>query len=240
MDDQVNRVLLDTYHRLFARYGPQHWWPAAEPFEVIIGAILTQSTAWVNVEKAIGNLRAAGALMPEPLRRMPLGEIAGLIYPSGYYNAKAKKLKALAQWLGDKFDDNLDVLFQQNTDDLREQLLAVYGIGDETADSIILYAAGKPVFVIDAYTRRFINRRGLAPPQNTYTAYQALFMSTLPNDARLFNEYHALIVRLAKDVCRRKPTCARCCLNTTGSHRPDEQHPCSLTFTSGLFSPIIP
>jgi endonuclease-3 related protein len=229
VDGQINRVLLDTYHRLLTRYGPQHWWPAEGPFEVIIGAILTQSAAWINVEKAISNLKATGVLSPQRLRQLSPDEIADLIYPSGYYNVKARKLRTLAQWLGDKYDDDLSKLFRLDSDNLREQLLAVYGIGQETADSIILYAAGKPVFVIDSYTKRFISRRGLAPPQNTYAAYQALFMSNLPPDARLFNEYHALIVRLAKETCRKTPACEKCCLKPTGSYRPDGQYPCSIT-----------
>ena len=196
-----------------ARYGPQHWWPAEEPFEVIIGAILTQSAAWRNVEKAIVNLKAARALSPKALRRLPLDRLARLVHPCGYYNAKAVKLKALAHWLGEHYGDSLDKLFAGDIDHLRQQLLGVNGIGQETADSIILYAAGKPVFVIDAYTRRIISRIGLAPDSESYLGYQALFMSSLPADARLFNEYHALLVALAKDVCRRQPLCRECCLN---------------------------
>ena len=193
-------------------YGPQHWWPAEEPFEVMVGAILTQSAAWLNVEKAIANLKAAGALSPEALRRLSLPEIATIIRPCGYYNAKARKLKSLAHWLGEYCDDNLSRLFASSTDQLRRQLLSVYGIGQETADSIILYAPNKPIFVIDAYTRRIINRIGLAPDGNSYTAYQALFMDNLPADAGLFNEYHALLVCLGKNVCRNRPLCRQCCL----------------------------
>ncbi|GAH67052.1 unnamed protein product, partial [marine sediment metagenome] len=174
----------------------------------------TQSAAWRNVEKAIANLKAAKALSPEALRRLSLSEVAALIYPCGYYNAKALKLKSLASWLGKYYDDNLNKLFIGNTDHLRQQLLSIHGIGQETADSIILYAAHKPVFVIDAYTRCIINRIGLAPASNSYIAYQALFMDNLPIDAGLFNEYHALLVCLAKDVCRRRPLCQRCCLNS--------------------------
>ncbi len=215
MDNQsISQALLNIYHRLMARYGPQYWWPAQEPFEMIVGAILTQSAAWLNVEKAIANLKAAKALSPEGLRRLSLSEIATLIYPCGYYNAKALKLKSLASWLGKYYDDNLDKLFGGDTDHLRQQLLSIYGVGQETADSIILYAANKPVFVIDAYTRRIINRIGLAPDSNSYTAYQALFMDNLLADTRLFNEYHALLVCLAKDVCRNRPLCRQCCLNS--------------------------
>ncbi len=215
MDNQsLSQALLSIYHRLMARYGPQYWWPAQEPFEVIVGAILTQSAAWRNVEKAIANLKAAKALSPEVLRRLSLPEVAALIHPCGYYNAKALKLKSLASWLGKYYDDDLNKLFIGNTDHLRKQLLSIHGIGQETADSIILYAARKPVFVIDAYTRRIISRIGLAPDSNNYIAYQTLFMDNLPSDAGLFNEYHALLVCLAKDVCRNRPLCQQCCLNS--------------------------
>jgi len=195
-----------------ARYGPQHWWPASEPFEVMVGAILTQSAAWGNVEKAIANLKAARALSPGALRQMPPASLGRLIYPCGYYNAKALKLKTLSHWLGDRYSDRLDKLFAADIDPLRQQLLALHGIGPETADSIILYAAQKPAFVIDAYTRRILSRIGLAPTASSYQAYQALFMDNLPPDTRLFNEYHALLVRLAKNVCRRHPRCPECCL----------------------------
>jgi len=190
-----------------AHYGPQHWWPAQEPFEVIVGAILTQSAAWGNVEKAIANLKSARALSPKALRRLSLSKVALFVHPSGYYNAKALKLKTFAHWLGEYYNDNLGKLFANNTDLLRQQLLSIRGIGQETADSIILYAANKPIFVIDAYTRRIINRIGLAPEGNSYAAYQTLFMHNLPADARLFNEYHALLVCLAKNLCRTRPLC---------------------------------
>lgn len=196
-----------------ARYGPQHWWPASEPFEVIIGAILTQSAAWRNVEKAIDNLQRARALSPAALRRLPLDRLARLVHPSGFYNAKALKLKAFAIWLGEHYGDSLDRLFAEDTDHLRQQLLAVHGIGQETADSVMLYAAGKPVFVIDAYTRRVMSRMGLAPDTGSYRDHQELFMGSLPADVQLFNEYHALLVALAKDACRRQPLCPGCCLN---------------------------
>ena len=195
------------------RYGSQHWWPAQEPFEVIVGAILTQSAAWGNVEKAIANLKSAEALSPKALRRLSLSEVAALIRPCGYYNAKALKLRSFAHWLGEHFNDNLSQLFASDINYLRQQLLSIYGIGQETADSIILYAAGKPIFVIDAYTRRIINRIGLAPDGNSYSAYQTLFMNNLPADVRLFNEYHALLVCLAKDACRSRPLCQQCCLS---------------------------
>ena len=209
----IEQTLQEIYHRLMAGYGCQHWWPAREPFEVIVGAILTQSAAWTNVEKAIASLRDAAALYPEALRQMSPDELAGLIHSCGYYNAKSRKLKAFAQWFGEQYNDSLEKLFAQDIDCLRQQLLSVHGIGEETADSIILYAVNKPIFVIDAYTRRIISRMGLAPSSNSYSAYQALFMTNLPSDARLFNEYHALLVCLAKNVCQSRPRCQQCCLN---------------------------
>ena len=213
-NQKVSQTLPDIYHQLMAHYGPQHWWPADNPLEVIIGAILTQSAAWGNVEKAIANLKAAGALSLEALRQLSLSQLAEIIRPCGYYNAKALKLKSLAGWLGEYYRDNLDRLFARDAGSLRQQLLSIYGIGEETADSIILYAARKPVFVIDAYTRRIISRLGLAPDNNNYSAYQSFFRDNLPADVRLFNEYHALLVRLAKDICRKRPVCPRCCLNS--------------------------
>jgi len=214
MDNQtIDQALNNIYHRLLAHHGHQHWWPAQEPFEMIVGAILTQSAAWVNVEKAITNLKTARALSPAALRRLPQPELARLIRPSGYYNVKAAKLRSFAHWLGEYYNDDLDKLFGGDIDHLRQQLLAIYGIGPETADSIILYAANKPIFVIDAYTRRIISRLGLAPSHNSYDAYQALFMHNLPADANLFNEYHALLVCLAKGVCRPRPLCRQCCLS---------------------------
>jgi endonuclease-3 related protein len=213
MDDQsLRQALIDIYRRLLDRFGPQHWWPAEGPFEVIVGAILTQSAAWGNVEKAMANLKQAEALSSAKLRRLQLPRLAKMVHPCGYYNAKALKLKSFAFWLGNHYDDDLDHLFAVNTDDLRQQLLSVHGIGRETADSILLYAAGKPVFVIDAYTRRILSRIGLVPGKDSYDGYQAFFMEHLPADAAMFNEYHALLVRLGKDFCRRRPLCPQCCL----------------------------
>jgi endonuclease-3 related protein len=211
--ERINQCLKDIYQRLMAAYGRQHWWPAEETFEVMVGAILTQSTAWRNAEKAIANLKVARALSPEALRRLPLLELAQIIRPCGYYNAKALKLNSLAGWIGNHYHDDLNRLFANDIAELRRQLLSIHGIGRETADSIMLYAAAKPVFVIDAYTRRIMSRIGLAPGINNYADYQQLFMAHLPADAQLFNEYHALLVRLAKDVCLKKPVCDKCCLN---------------------------
>ena len=230
MDDKkTGEGLLTVYHKLLAAYGPQEWWPAEEPFEVIIGAILTQSTAWTNVEKAISNLKTAGRLSPQGIGELAHAELAGLIRPSGYFNAKARKLQAFCQWFEEKYNDSLQEVFSNETTRLREQLLDIYGIGEETADSIILYAAGKPVFVIDAYTRRFIDRIGLTPEKNTYAAYQELFENNLQPDVDLFNEYHALLVRLGKDRCKKKPICESCCLNDPGIT--NAKYPCSSLIT---------
>jgi endonuclease-3 related protein len=211
-DQEIAQKLQKIYRRLLDTCGPQHWWPAEEPFEVMVGAVLTQAAAWRNVEKAIVNLKNAGSLSPSELRCLSLSDIATLIRPCIYYNVKARKLKALADWLGEYCQDNLGRLSDISADRLRQQLLSIWGVGEETADSIILYAAGKQVFVIDAYTRRIIDRVGLAPDGNDYAAYQSLFMENLPADAAVFNEYHALLVCLGKDVCRKHPLCQQCCL----------------------------
>lgn len=200
------------YSMLFHCYGSQHWWPGEEPFEIMVGAVLTQSVAWKNVETAISSLKKAGALSPAGLRRISLEEIADLIHPTIYYNMKARKLKALVEWFMESCRDSLEVMCQKGTEELRVELLAVWGIGEETADSIVLYAAEKPVFVIDAYTRRIMDRVGIKPNGNRYSDYQALFMRNLPADVTMFNEYHALLVRLGKEACKPKPFCIECCL----------------------------
>ena len=211
MSKGQNQTIADIYRRLFACYGPQHWWPGDTPFEVMVGTILTQSASWHNVELAIASLKQAGALSPKALREISLADLAGYVHSSGYYNAKAKKLRALVDWLG-HYEDDLEKAFAGKLDDRRGELLSIHGIGPETADSILLYAAGKPIFVIDAYTRRIAERIGIAPQRDTYDAYQRLFTSNLEQDARLFNEYHALLVKQGKDVCRKKPSCRVCCL----------------------------
>lgn len=207
----MTAILREIYDRLLGCYGPQHWWPGDSPFEVMVGAILTQSAAWGNVEKALANLKGAGSLSAAALRQLNLPQLARLIRPSGYYNAKAQKLKALAQFL-EAFDDDLARLFSLETGELRRRLLSVHGIGEETADSIILYAAAKPTFVVDAYTRRILERLGLGPASTSYAAFQAFFQASLPQEAQLFNEYHALLVRHGKEACRKLPRCPVCCL----------------------------
>jgi len=205
-------TLLKIYGLLFQRYGLQHWWPGDSPFEVMVGAILTQSAVWQNVEKAIINLKTAGVISPSALRKIPTPEFAQLIHPTGYYNAKAFKLQALVRWLRTSCGDDLDRLFALETDFLRRQLLAVHGIGPETADSVLLYAGNKPVFVIDAYTRRIFSRLGLKPEHDTYDDWQIYFTGNLPQNTQLFNEYHALLVCHGKEACRKKPACENCCL----------------------------
>ena len=213
METALHEKLMDVYNRLYRRYGPQRWWPGDSAFEVIVGAILTQSAAWTNVDKALDNLKARGLMEPAALRAIPLEELASLIRPSVYFNAKARKLKAFVEHLGDHYDDDLEAMFQRDFRDLRPELLAIYGIGEETADDILLYAAGKPVFVMDAYTRRILERLGITPGQDRYSAYQAMFMENLPHDAVLFNEYHALLDHHGVESCRkREPLCSQCCL----------------------------
>ena len=207
----MKRQLRGIYRRLLARFGAQQWWPAETDFEIVVGAILTQNTAWTNVEKAIANLRRARLLTPGAMHRVSTARLARLIRPSGYFNLKAKKLKAFTRFLFVQHRGKLSHLFKQDVAALREELLGVYGIGPETADSIILYAARQPIFVVDAYTRRVFARLGLASENATYAELQDVFMAHLPHDERMFNEYHALIVALGKYVCRkREPKCGEC------------------------------
>lgn len=215
----INRRLIQLFNVLLDDYGPQHWWPGDSPFEVIIGAILTQAAAWSNVEKAIHNLKKAELLNPLYLRQIPENELAELIFPSGYYNAKAHKIKAFVEHLGTMHHDSLDSLFSSDIENLRTELLNIHGIGSETADSIILYAAEKPIFVIDAYTIRILSRIGITPARNHYNAFQALFMDNLPHETQLFNEYHALLVHHGKEICKKKPLCNQCCLNNSCSQK---------------------
>lgn len=204
--------LLQIYRLLYDIYGPQHWWPADSPFEVIVGALLTQSTNWRNVERAIENLKQHRALAPERLSKLSEAKLAELIRPAGYFRQKAKKLKAFVEYLDAHYNGDLQKMFAQPTQRLRTELLSIWGIGPETADSILLYAAHKPVFVVDAYTRRIFSRLGLVSSTISYDELQRFFMTQLPRSVKLFNEYHALIVRHGKEVCRSKPRCAQCVL----------------------------
>jgi len=205
-------TLMEIYRRMLDTYGPQGWWPGDSRFEMIAGAILTQAAAWRNVERALENLRAAGVDDWPSVHRIEVDALAQLVRPSGYYNAKAKKLKALAEYLGERFSDDIDAMGTFDTRSLRAELLAVHGIGHETADDILLYALDKPVFVIDAYTRRLLSRLGVADGKEPYAQHQHLFMAELPADAGMFAEYHALIVTHAKVSCRKSPACGGCVL----------------------------
>ena len=204
--------LMEIYRRLYEHYGPQHWWPGDSRLEIVLGAVLTQFTAWGNVEKAMDNLKAAGVLSTHALRDIPEDELAVLLRPSGTFRTKARKVKALVGHLWQRYGGDLDRFLSRDTEVLREELLAIHGIGEETADDILLYAAEKPSFVVDAYTRRILGHLDLAPDQETYAAYQELFHRALPKDVPLYNEYHALLDRHAKDTCRKRPLCAGCCL----------------------------
>lgn len=207
------RKVLEIYERLYGAFGPRRWWPAETPFEVMVGAVLTQNTSWVNVEKAILNLKKRRLLTPERLNGVPSRKLAGLIRPSGYYNIKAKRLKSLVSFLMRDFGGDIALMRRKDRQALREELLGVHGIGPETCDSIMLYALNKPVFVIDAYTKRIFSRCGLAKEDVTYDGLQRLFTEALPRDVKLYNEYHALIVQLGKEFCRKAPKCNLCPIN---------------------------
>ena len=204
-------TLTDVYKRLYKFYGPQGWWPAKSRLEVIVGAILTQNTAWANVEKAIRNLKSEGALSsPLKLHSLRRRKLARLVRPAGYYNVKTGRIKNFTAFLARKYSGSLNEMAKVRTNRLRHELLAINGIGPETCDSILLYAFHRPVFVIDAYTRRIFSRHGLFRKDLPYEALQALFTVDLPSDEKIFNEYHAMIVRAGKDHCRTKERCDNC------------------------------
>ncbi|MBN1872207.1 MAG: endonuclease III domain-containing protein [Candidatus Omnitrophica bacterium] len=206
----IQRTLSSIYSVLSKEYGPQHWWPARTRFEVIIGAILTQNTSWPNVEKAIANLRQAGLLSVKSINEISLSRLAKLIRPSGYYNVKASRIKNFMKFLYGTYGGNLSFMFSRDLHRLRHELLSVKGLGKETVDSILLYAGGKPIFVVDAYTKRILSRHSLIDGGADYDAIQGLFMDNLPRARKLYNEYHALLVKLAKDVCKSTPRCNIC------------------------------
>jgi len=207
---EVKEILMELYKRLFFAFGPQGWWPAESPFEVFVGAILTQNTSWRNVEKAIANLKGKGALVPEIIYEMPLEELEDLIKPSGFYKVKAKRLKEAVAFLIREFKGRMDLMAKAPLQELRSKLLEVKGIGEETADSILLYACDKPIFVVDAYTKRILSRHEITKDSSSYRELQRLFMDALPKDVALYKEYHALLVRLGKSFCRPKPRCEGC------------------------------
>ncbi len=209
-----DKKLIGIYKKLYKAFGPQRWWPGDTPFEVAVGAILTQNTNWGNVEKAISNLKKEKALTAKAIHEMPINKLASLIRPAGYFNVKAKRLKAFIAFLMNDYHGSMKRLKKEEMHDLRGKLLNVNGVGPETADSILLYALDKPVFVIDAYTKRVLSRHMILGHDESYERYQELFHSSLKKDVRLFNEYHALFVRAGNIYCKTKPDCEKCPLKS--------------------------
>lgn len=204
---------MKIYHRLYRRFGDLHWWPGDTPLEISVGAILTQNTAWTNVEKAIQRLKKERSLSVKALSRLSLRRLGRLIQPAGYFNVKARRLKNFISFLKKNYRGSLKRMFTRETEGLRAELLSVNGTGPETADSILLYAGEQPVFVIDAYTKRVLSRHGVMPYDKSYDEFQQLFMKHLPPDVALYNQYHAMFVNLGKYFCRKRPLCASCPLN---------------------------
>lgn len=207
---RTENSLMEMFHLLFDHFGPQNWWPADTEFEVMIGAVLTQNTSWKNVEKALDNLKGEGGLSLRRIDAMRVEDLALLIRPAGYFNVKARRLKNLIRFVAEEYEGDLGLFLGEETDVLRRGLLSVKGIGPETADSILLYAARRPIFVVDAYTHRILHRHEMIDETVSYEEIQDLFMGRLPEDERLFNEFHALIVQTGKEFCKRKPKCEVC------------------------------
>ena len=213
---------MEMFDLLLNHFGPQNWWPAETDLEVMVGAVLTQNTNWKNVEKAIENLKRKDLLSLESLCSLTVTELAQEIRPAGYFNIKARRLKNLINFVVKQYQADLSVFFGDETRSLREGLLSVKGIGPETADSILLYAARRPVFVIDAYTHRILGRHGMSDGETSYYELQDLFIDHLPEDPALFNEFHALIVQTGKNYCKKKPACSRCPLEQWGPDAPPQ------------------
>jgi len=209
----IRKRLMEMYRRLFERFGPQNWWPARTPFEVMVGAVLTQNTNWKNVERAIQNLRDNNLLNLKAIYEVSIQDLAHLIRPAGYYNIKAVRLKNLINFIVENYGSELENFMSQETRKLRQEILSVKGIGPETADSILLYACSRPVFVVDAYTFRVLRRHNMVQDQESYHGLQSMFMDNLPDDVELFNEFHALIVRVGKEHCKKQPLCNSCPLD---------------------------
>ena len=207
----MSTKLMEMYERMLAKFGPQHWWPGDSPFEIMVGAVLVQNTSWRNVEHAINNLRDAGVMEPHALYKVPPAELAELIRPAGYYQLKTKRLRNLLRFVVEQYGGSLEAMFSTSLASLREQLIEINGIGPETADAILLYAGGLPTFVVDTYTHRILARHGWLDYDAMYDDIKDYFESTLPDDATLYNEYHALLVRIGKDYCKRTaPNCEAC------------------------------
>ena len=210
LDAKMKNLLMKIYSKLYQAYGPRHWWPGETPFEVMAGAILTQNTSWRNVEKAIQKLKGEGVLNPQRIHHLKKSQLAPLIKSSGYYRIKTHRLKSFVDFFFEEYDGKVKKMGREKLGALREKLLRVKGIGPETADSILLYGLRKPIFVVDAYTKRILLRHGLIPEKVSYEEVQKLFMDHLPSDEKLFNEYHALLVHLGKTVCKKMPRCDKC------------------------------
>jgi endonuclease-3 related protein len=202
--------LMRIYRILYQAYGPRNWWPGETSFEVMVGAILTQNTSWRNVEKALQKLKGKGVLNPEGIHHLKKSELARLIKSSGYYRIKTDRLKSFINFLFGKYNGDLKKMKRERIGELRENLLDVRGIGPETADSILLYGLKKPIFVVDAYTRRILSRHHIISEKTSYEEMQKLFMDHLAHDEKLFNEYHALLVHLGKTLCKKMPKCDIC------------------------------
>lgn len=220
MYDSTSQRLMEMFQNLLNHFGPQRWWPAETELEMMVGAVLTQNTNWKNVKKALNNLKEGNLLSLHKLSTLSTSEVAEVIRPAGYFNIKAKRLKNLIDFIVEHYQAELSMFLTEETQALREGLLSVKGIGPETADSILLYAVRRPVFVVDAYTHRIMKRHGMTDEQASYYELQALFMDHLPEDSALFNEFHALLVKTGKEYCRRKPLCDICPLEAWGPISP--------------------
>lgn len=210
---RTTSLLIEIYDRMLQRFGPQDWWPGETPFEVMVGAILTQNTNWGNVEKAVGNLKRQGVLDPHAMLKLAPASLAELIRPAGYFNIKTQRLRNFLGYFVESHAGDVERMRERPLSALRGELLAVKGIGRETADSILLYALDKPVFVIDAYTHRVLSRHFLITEEADYDEMQQLMMSSFPEDVPHYNDYHALLVRIGKEFCKPKPQCEDCPLN---------------------------
>jgi endonuclease III related protein len=215
----MTSLLMEIFDKLLKAFGPRHWWPGESPFEVMVGAILTQNTSWKNVEKAIQRLKARKVLTPDGIHRLKTSDLASLIRSSGFYRIKADRLKSFVDFLFEEFEGKIERMKKERFEGLRKRLLEVKGIGQETADSILLYALQKPVFVVDAYTRRVLSRHGMISNRASYEEVQKLFTRHLSPDEKLFNEYHALLVHVAKSACKKIPKCDICPLRDTKGPR---------------------
>ena len=213
LENLIGQKLREMFDLMLNHFGPQNWWPGETVLEIMVGAVLTQNTNWKNVEKAIKNLKKKDLLSLNVLHALSVKELAEEIRPAGFFNIKAKRLKNLLDFIADLYQADLSFLLKDDTETLREGLLSVKGVGPETADSILLYALHRPIFVVDAYTHRILGRHGMMDEHATYHELQALFLDHLPDDPKLFNEFHALFVKTGKEYCRTNPRCNSCPLD---------------------------